>query len=65
MFNTSLNSVPNGVMILDIKSQQITFVNREMEDKLGVKGSLMQEKLEEYRYHSKQIQRLSSSNGGS
>jgi hypothetical protein len=35
MVNETFNLIPNGILIFDINSKQITFANKEMADILG------------------------------
>ena len=41
VFQNTLDMVPNGVLIIDIKSKQITFANHEMVDIVGLKDSTL------------------------
>lgn len=37
MFKKTLDMIPNGVLIIDIATKQITFANKEMEDIVNFK----------------------------
>ena len=37
-FKNTLNLVPNGVLLIDIKSKEITFANKEMEELVNFHG---------------------------
>ena len=59
MFTNTLNVVPSGILLIEIKSQAITFANKEMlamldtQDQPGM-YSIIKEKVSRYVYPSKQ-----------
>lgn len=41
LFRNTLDVIPNGVLIIDIKTRSIVFANKEMDDIMGVTSSRM------------------------
>ena len=59
MFKNTMNLVPNGVIVVDVKTKAIIFANKELWDMLAIKeeGSqtfgILKEKVSQFLYHSK------------
>lgn len=43
MFKSTLDMIPNGVLLIDIKEKKINFANKELESLVGVDTSLPRE----------------------
>ena len=62
MFKSTLDVIPNGVLLIDLQTKTITFANREMEEILGATGIAQKERINVLRERVEQFIRCEQSN---
>jgi PAS domain-containing protein len=62
MFKSTLDVIPNGVLLIDLQNKTITFANREMEEILGATGIAHKERINVLREKVEQFIRCEQSN---